>query len=974
MNKTRLHLTFPRIFSIPGTALIFTLGLLMASRVLVAQSGDLFLTNYKVPIKNIDHQNRAIVQGTNNVMYFANTKGVLSYDGVAWGIIPTRNTPYSLSINVKYDKLVYVGCRNNFGYLTYDKLGRETYKSISDTRANRKIIGRIFGEINRIVQKKDFVYFYSNKALIKVNRKTLKIDKVWMTNKDNQFAGILFLGETPYIQLKSKGLHRIEGDKFIPVGNSKMYAYLDIHHSFMYDNDKVLFIASNSWSYLFDGKKIWLYIPRDYKYLLSNLMRGALRVGKKDIAFSTLSGGVLIADQNYGKTKRIINYQTGLPDDEVLAMYKDRLGALWICHSYGITRADARLPIKAYSSYAGIDGNVTSAIKKGDSLFVSTSEGVFYLSKVSRFEQVASLIKKEAKYLKTVQKTERVVTITEPKDPKKTKLRIYRHSHDNGEKNLKRKIDIKETSKTEETPSRVVSYEKSSIRMPNEDIRKIYAMASIPYIYKKIVGLHAKCRQMHPYENNMLIASNIGLYQAEEQGDEVVAEPVIKDEYIHFIYQSPTNKNRFYIGTENGLHFVSYQNGRFTTKRKLKDMNDLVYSIVEHNKGLWIGSENQVLRVNIDNETGMFAGFKRYPFANSYSENIAARLIDGEPAFFLSSGIYSYDTKKNRLVQKTALQKYANSETKVLYHQPDYTWVETKNLWANIAKTKKSKFSLAQFLEIFDDVQDIYIDKDDNIWVVNHNHLFKIDKLAKLDDRKYFQVFIKNVRNKKGKFLPLKDLVVQHNDNTLSFTFQLASPFFRNESNTVYQYWLENLDDKKRKKKKKVEWSAWNKRAIISFPFLPSGQYQLHVRAKNTFGQTSNDQPFKFDVKPPFWQTSWFYASQTLFFLGLLLLSLLFSRKGNKYARVSYVLTFVTIITFFEYIMLTFEPYVDNASNNIPVFKLGMNILLALSLAPIEMLLRRWILKEKKSSRKAAKRVAARKAAKQEQEGEKEKE
>ncbi|EAY26880.1 triple tyrosine motif-containing protein [Microscilla marina] len=958
MNPTPIYLNFYRFYTT-----LFALLWLVTGYTLQAQHGDLYLTNYKVPIKNVDHQNRAIAQGTNNVMYFANTKGVLSYDGVVWGMIPTRNTPYSLSIKIKYDNIVYVGCRNNFGYLTRDKLGRETYKSISDRKANLKVLGRIFGEVNRIVQKKKHIYFYSHKALIKVNRKTLNIEKVWFTHKERQFAGILFLNDTPYIQIKAKGLHRIAGDKLIPIGSSKMYAYLDIHDSFMYNNEQALFIASNSWSYLFDGKKIKLYIPRDYKYLLSNLMRGALRVGNKDIAFSTLSGGVLVAEQNYGKTKRIINYQTGLPDDEVLAMYKDRLGALWICHSYGITRADARLPVKSYSSYAGIDGNVTSSLKRGDSLFVSTSEGVFYLNKVSRFEQVASLIKKEAKYLRTIKKTERVVTITEPKDRRETKLRIYRHSEE-GEKDVKRKIEVKETSKTEETPSRVISYEKSSIRLPNEDIRKIYAMASIPYIYKKVTGLHAKCRQMYPYGKGMLIASNIGLYAAFTEKDEVAASPVIKDEYVHFIYQSPSNKNWFYIGTEHGLHFVVYKNGRFKTQSTLQDMTDLVYSIVEHSNGLWLGSENQVLRVNLDPKTGMFNSFKRFPFANSYSENIAARLIDGEPAFFLSSGIYSYDAKKKRLIQKTALQKYANTETKVLYHQPGYTWVETKNLWTNITNTKAGKFRLAQFLELFDDVQDIYIDKVKNIWVVNNNELFKIDAQAKLDDRKYFKVFIKNVRNKKGKFLPLKDLVVKHTDNTLSFTFQLASPFFRNEDNTVYQYWLEDLEDRS-KKKKKVDWSAWNKRAIISFPFLPSGQYKLHVRAKNTFGQTSQDQAFVFQVKPPFWQTSWFYASQTLFFLGLLLLSLLFSRKGTKYARVSYVLTFVTIITFFEFIMLTFEPYVDNASNNVPVFKLGMNILLALSLAPIEMLLRRMILKKKESSREAAKRVAERKADKQ---------
>ena len=948
MNKISWRTIKSTLFRVYLYPFLLIAGLCLSHFVAIAQDGDLFLTNYKVPLKNIDNQNRAIVQGTNNVMYFANTKGVLSYDGVVWGIIPTRNTPYSLSMDVRHDNLVYVGCRNNFGYLTKDKLGRETYKSISDNSENKKIFKGDYGELNRIIQHNEFIYFYSNKVLVKVRRKNHVIAQVWKADKDNQFAGVLFMHKKPYIQVKTKGLHKVEGDKLVLVEKSKLYAYLDIYSSFMYDNERVIFVASNSWSYLFDGETIRLYIPRDYKYLLGNLMRNATRIGRKEIAYSTLSGGVLIVKQDYGTTHRVINYQTGLPDDEVISLYKDRLGALWICHSNGISRVDANLPIKAFSSYAGIDGNVTSSVKKGDSLFVSTSEGVFYLSKVSRFEEVASLIKKEAKYLRTVQKIERVITITEPKDRKRTKLRIYRHSRE-GTKDVKRKIDIKETSKVEETPSRVISFEKASVLLPNEDIRKIYAMASIPFIYKKVEGLQAKCRQLYPHYDNVLIASNIGLYAASTKGKRMIAKPVVKDEYVHFIYQSVQDTNRFYVGTESGLHLVNYKNGNFSAKQKLKDMDDLVYSILEHNGKLWIGSENQVLKVDIDS-VGGFKNFKRFPFANSYSENIAARLIDGEPAFFLSSGIYSYDAKKDRLIQKTGLQKFANSETKVLYHQPGFTWVETNKLWKNITNTKARNFLRTRFLEIFDDIQDIYVDKGENIWVVNDNALYKINRRAKLDDRKYFQVFIKNVRNKKGKFLPLKDLVVRHNDNTLSFTFQLASPFFRNEDNTEYQYWLENMDSHR---KKKIDWSGWNKRAIISFPFLPSGKYKLHVRAKNTFGQESEEQTFSFEVKPPFWQTSWFYASQTLFFLGLLLVSLLVSRKGKKYARVSYVLTFVTIITFFEYIMLTAEPYVDNASNNVPVFKLGMNILLALTLAPIELLLRKLILKRKDNEKEA---------------------
>ena len=54
------------------------------------------------------------------------------------------------------------------------------------------------------------------------------------------------------------------------------------------------------------------------------------------------------------------------------------------------------------------------------------------------------------------------------------------------------------------------------------------------------------------------------------------------------------------------------------------------------------------------------------------------------------------------------------------------------------------------------------------------------------------------------------------------------------------------------------------------------------------------------------------------------------------------------MITVFEFFILLLEPYVENFSNGIPIFKLGMNILLAISLNPIERLLNRWVQKPAK--------------------------
>ena len=96
-----------------------------------------------------------------------------------------------------------------------------------------------------------------------------------------------------------------------------------------------------------------------------------------------------------------------------------------------------------------------------------------------------------------------------------------------------------------------------------------------------------------------------------------------------------------------------------------------------------------------------------------------------------------------------------------------------------------------------------------------------------------------------------------------------------------------------------------------------------------------NIEKFKFYVKPPFWETWWFYLLQIVVLFGLLATSIFYNRKGAD-SKTATVISLVVIITIFEFLVLFIEPYLDAFAGGVPLFKLLMNILLALSLNPIE--------------------------------------
>ncbi|TAF66015.1 MAG: hypothetical protein EAZ55_07305 [Cytophagales bacterium] len=897
-----------------------------------AQEGDIFLQNYKIPLSNIDNQNLAIVQGNNGIMYFANTKGILTYDGVAWGVIATRTTPYSFAKDSQNGR-IYVGCRDNFGYIRYNRFGQEEYVSITEP-------SKAFGQIKQIVIAQNHVYFYSERALIKVNRTTLKTEEVWYPPvAGTKFTGFLLHKDTPYLNLPDQGLHRMQGKQFVLVEEGDYFKYLELKPFCNYDKDNIMFGANNDWHYLFDGKEFSLFFLVAEEYLKGNILNFSMDVNENSFITALVTGGAIMVEKKTGKTQKIINYQTGLPDDEVFAMCIDREGGLWLTHDKGITRADLKLPVRTFSSYAGIDGNVTSVAHLGDTTFVSTSQGVFYLVKVNRFEEVEGYIKKEAKFLKTVETVTRIVQITEPKE--KNNIRTYTHSVE-GHKDLKRKIKTKESSLLEEVPTRVISTTEKAIQhRSTAEGRKAYALESIPFIYKQVDNINGKCKQMVTFRDRVLVAANTGLYEVVAGKGGFVGNTLIQDTYIHYIIVSRIQSNRIYVGTNKGIYFLEFVNGAWKQTDQLKNLDENVYSILEYQGGLWLGAENKAVAIKLKPD-GKFAEYQMYDFPESYSENIAVRLINNKITFFLSNGVFIFDFQNKKLVKDPEFQKYYHSKARLIFSQDAFTWSNATGNWQNISQTTNNYASKMAFFSLFDEVQEIHIDKKGYIWVVNNGHLHRIDANAQIDLREKFNIFIRTVKNKQGILLPLQDLVLDYGDNALSFTFQIAAPFFRNEFATEYQYWLEGLNDKK-----KYEWSSWERQAIISFPFLPSGEYKFHVRAKNIFGQPSQEQVFTFKINPPFWETTWFYALQSAFFALLMALSIALSRiaKTKLTSRIAYVISMVTIITMFEFLFLVFEPYVEAFTGGISFFKLGMNIILAISLAPLELLFRRIIMR-----------------------------
>jgi len=83
------------------------------------------------------------------------------------------------------------------------------------------------------------------------------------------------------------------------------------------------------------------------------------------------------------------------------------------------------------------------------------------------------------------------------------------------------------------------------------------------------------------------------------------------------------------------------------------------------------------------------------------------------------------------------------------------------------------------------------------------------------------------------------------------------------------------------------DWSEWGTNAQISFPYIPHGNYTLHVKVKNILGVESEEKSISFSIKEPYWKKKWFLISSGLsFFLCIIIIIRLRERKLQKNKRI----------------------------------------------------------------------------------------
>ena len=297
-----------------------------------------------------------------------------------WDFLRTTSTIFSLSIDHEKN-ILYTAGHDGFGKIERDNRYTLTHTALSDSSARGSdIFSSVFKENTLYGISKDTLYI-----LDLTTKKTRTIHPKY----GGSLTGLFIVNDKILVNNTVSGLLELDGNT---LSDPALLALRGVYPS-------LLSPSPDSSRWLVDdefGKLSLLHGDRldritiseeEQDYLTENEVISGIWVSDTVAAIATLKGGVVFLNPISGKIDQIINYESGLPDNEVYAMALDRERSIWIAHKNGFTLVSPSLFFRNFSSYQGLRGDLLSVIHHRDTLYVGTSLGLYYLETVREYDE-----------------------------------------------------------------------------------------------------------------------------------------------------------------------------------------------------------------------------------------------------------------------------------------------------------------------------------------------------------------------------------------------------------------------------------------------------------------------------------------------------------------------------------------------------------------------------------------------------------
>lgn len=326
------------------------------------------LSNFPKSVYQSGPQNWAICQQKNNWLYFANSYGLLEFDGARWTTYPVSNYSNVRAIAVDKQGRIYGGAYNEFGVYDPTPTAHLNYSSISSLLPANELV---FGNVWHIYALDEAIFFQTDYCIFRYHPNN-GIDKI---ASPDRITFSTCIDGTVYVATQN-GLFILSGNSLFLLPGTQALKNKQIC-GVVKDKQQNLVVATKSdgffryanntlvkWQTPIDG-----FVTRNAVFCTA-LQGSTLAVG-------TIQKGTAIWDTE-NNSVRYVNTLSGLQNNTVLGINFDRNGDLWLALDNGISFVSLSSPqTYLYGPTNSRGAGYASAIY-GNTLYLGTNQGLFH--------------------------------------------------------------------------------------------------------------------------------------------------------------------------------------------------------------------------------------------------------------------------------------------------------------------------------------------------------------------------------------------------------------------------------------------------------------------------------------------------------------------------------------------------------------------------------------------------------------------
>jgi DNA-binding CsgD family transcriptional regulator len=327
------------------------------------------IQNFAPPEYHGENQNWDISQAKDKVIYIANSKGLLAYNGANWMLFPVPNESIIRAVHV-VDDVVYTGSYMEFGYWLKDDYGMLQYTSLSQKWEGNLLPDEEFWNI---LDMENYIVFQSLSRIYIYNLKDGSFNYI---ESDTSLLKVFNLDQHIYFQRQSKGIYKIENGKEVLVYDQEPFRNDEVINMFQKEGALLILTKHNGFYRIQDGSIEQWATGADE--LLSQLsIYSAIQLEDKGYALGTISHGMIHLDQE-GQLLYHIDQIKGLRNNTVLSLFEDTDNNIWLGLDNGISYLNLKSPFRVYKDTKGVVGSVYAAVRYDDQLYLGTNQGLYY--------------------------------------------------------------------------------------------------------------------------------------------------------------------------------------------------------------------------------------------------------------------------------------------------------------------------------------------------------------------------------------------------------------------------------------------------------------------------------------------------------------------------------------------------------------------------------------------------------------------